>query len=150
MSALAAIAGTLAAALPAPAAQPATPDPAPQRPFAATSVWNQTVSAKAPLADGSQAMVANLGRQVRSAGAWVNSWQWSTPVYRVAADQPTFAVHLDTPSTMYTNSADAAALTRQLSATPIPLTARPASGTDHHLVIWQPATDTMWELWIAR
>jgi hypothetical protein len=150
MSALAAFAGSLVAALPAPAAPPPMPDPAPQRPFAATSVWNQRVAARASLAADSQAMVANLGRQVRSAGAWINSWQWSTPVYEVPADQPAFAVHLDTPSAMFTTAADAAALTRQLSATPIPLAARPAAGSDHHVVVWQPSTDTMWELWIAR
>jgi hypothetical protein len=150
MSALAAIAGTLAAALTATAAPRPMPDPAPQRPFSATSVWNAAVPAKAPLADNSEAMVADLGRQVRGAGAWINSWQWSTPVYQVPSGQATVAVRLDTPSSMYTNAADAAELTRQLAAVPIPLTAQPAAGTDHHLVIWQPSTDTMWELWLAR
>jgi hypothetical protein len=33
---------------------------------------------------------------------------------------------------------------------PIPPDAQPANGGDHSLVIWQPATDTEWELWIAH
>lgn len=143
------IAGLLVAALPAPAAAPAG-DPAPRRPFAPTSVWNAVVPVKAPIAPSSSAMVAELVRQVQTAGAWINSTQWSTPVYEVPADQATVAVTLDTPSTMYTKASDAAELRQQLAAVPIPLTARPAGGTDKHIVIWQPATDTMWELWLAR
>ena len=26
----------------------------------------------------------------------------------------------------------------------------PPAGTDRHMVVWQPSTDTMWEFWIAR
>jgi hypothetical protein len=33
---------------------------------------------------------------------------------------------------------------------PIPDGARPANGTDNQLIIWQPATDTMWEFWLAQ
>jgi len=33
---------------------------------------------------------------------------------------------------------------------PIPVGAEPANGTDKQIVIWQPSTDTMWELWLAH
>ena len=149
MTGLALLTGVLVAALPAPAGGPST-DPAPQRPFSPASVWNRAVPAKAPLAADSAAMVADLIRQVHTAGAWINSTKWSTPVYRVPADQPRVRVTVDTPSSMFTNAADAADLQEQFAAVPIPLTARPANGTDRHVVVWQPSTDTLWELWLAH
>jgi hypothetical protein len=33
---------------------------------------------------------------------------------------------------------------------PIPEYARPAAGDDRHIVVYQPATDTMWEFWTAH
>ena len=134
----------------APALAGSEADPAPQRPFAATSVWNTKLARNAPVARGSRAAVANLGRQVRRAGVWINSSQWSVPVYQVPAGQPTRTVRIDTPSSMYTNAEDAAALARDFAAVPIPFGAQPSAGSDSHLVIWQPSSDTLWELWLAR
>ncbi len=34
-----------------------------------------------------------------------------------------------------------------VDAVPIPFGAKPAAGTDAQMVVWQPATDTMWEFW---
>jgi hypothetical protein len=51
---------------------------------------------------------------------------------------------------MFTNVRDAATLQRQIAAVPIPAGARPTAGTDRTLVVWQPSTDTAWELWQAR
>src|SRR5262249_22316926 len=64
--------------------------------------------------------------------------------YRVPADQKTVRVTIRSGC-----SADPG-LVDQLSAVPIPPTAVPASGGDHSLVIWQPDTDTDWELWNAQ
>jgi hypothetical protein len=33
---------------------------------------------------------------------------------------------------------------------PIPAAAKPAEGTDQHMVVWQPSTNTMWEFWHAQ
>ena len=33
---------------------------------------------------------------------------------------------------------------------PIPPGARPATGSDAQMTIWQPATDKLWEFWQAR
>jgi hypothetical protein len=60
----------------------------------------------------------------------------------VPAGQPTVRVQLDHPP-----SPNDYALQRQLEQVPIPSDARPGGGRDHRLVIWQPSTDTMWELW---
>lgn len=35
------------------------------------------------------------------------------------------------------------------ASVPVPPDAVPANGTDRHLVIYQPSTDTMWEMWEA-
>jgi hypothetical protein len=41
------------------------------------------------------------------------------------------------------------ALAEAFQRVPIPLNAVEAAGTDGHLVVWQPSTDTMWEFWRA-
>ena len=131
-------------------AQASRPDPAPQRPFAATSVWNAPLPAAAPRAARSAALVANLNRQVRTFGTWLNASEYSVPVYRVPAGQPTRQIWIDAGSSMWTNRTDSRALFGQLGAVPIPDDARPALGSDRNLVIWQPSTDTLWELWLVR
>ncbi|HEV3229402.1 MAG TPA: hypothetical protein VGY97_08010 [Solirubrobacteraceae bacterium] len=73
----------------------------------------------------------------------MNTDKWSVPVYTVPADQPRMPVTLDDPGSD-PQLADA------FEQVPVPAGARPADGTDHQLVIWQPATDTMWEFWIMR
>jgi hypothetical protein len=125
-------------------------DPAPQHPFAANSVWNVALPADAPLVANSAALVGDLVQKVNNWGPWIDSWSYSYPVYSVPANQPTHPVLVDPSSAMYTDPQDAATLSLELSAVPIPFGARPADGTDHHLVIWQPSTDTAWEMWQAR
>jgi hypothetical protein len=125
------------------------PDPAPQNPFSPTSVWNAPIASNAPLSANSSMYVANLVRQVNIYGTWINSQQYSTPVYQVAINQPRVSVYID-HSAMYTNAADAAVLALEMSRVPIPPNAQPAAGSDHHMIIWQPSTDTEWELWLAK
>jgi hypothetical protein len=109
--------------------------------FAPSSFWNARLSPTTPVAADSPSLVRELHRQVGSAGTWINSSEYSTPVYTVGADQPTVRVTLDT--TYPTLQADFAAV-------PLPADARPARGTDRHLTVYQPATDTLWEFWQAR
>jgi hypothetical protein len=71
----------------------------------------------------------------------VNTTTYSAPVYTVPVGQPTVHVTLD-------NTNDPA-LRTALDQVPIPAGATAAAGSDHHLVVWQPGTDTMWELWLA-
>jgi hypothetical protein len=111
------------------------------RPFAPDGVWNARLGRNARLAPRSPAYVRDLVRQVRRHGTAINSSEHSTPVYTVRANEPTVRVHLD----QYNPSLQSA-----LRAVPMPQGARPAAGSDRHLVVWQPATDTMWELWKAN
>jgi hypothetical protein len=129
---LAALAALLLAARPAAA----------QAPFAPTSAWNAPLADDAPLAADSAALVAELRRQVAlPSGAWINSSSYSTPVYTVAADQPTVRVALDVGYTP---------LQGDLEAVPLPEDARAAPGSDGHLTVYQPSTDTLWEFWLMR
>ena len=128
-------------------ASPNSP-PVPQRatPFALDSIWNAALPANAPVAANSAALVAELGRQVSTYGTFINSYSYSTPIYTVAAGQTRVPVILD-----QANSQSAERLTHAFaSGVPIPADARAANGTDGDLVVWQPATDTMWELWMAH
>lgn len=117
-----------------------------ESPFACTSVWNAPLSADAPLSPRSSEYVAQLLSQVREYGGWINSYSYSVPVYTVARDQPLVPVTLDTSGP---------GLVEELAQTfkqgvPIPRGAKAAAGSDQHMVIWQPSTNTMWEFWHAQ
>ncbi len=88
-------------------------------------------------------MVRGLVTEVNSElsrhyGPGINTREYSTPVYTVGLNQPNLRVTLD---------GSAVDLQKAIDAVPIPPGAKPAAGTDKHMVIWQPATDTMWEFW---
>lgn len=140
---LSSLAGLAAAAL---LAAPA----AAERPFAPSSVWNKPLARDARLAPDSRALVRELLRQRRFSTPWVNTTIYSTPVYTVGPGTSPAPVHVDTPSALFSTAADADALRPRLGAVPIPSGARPASGVNRHMVVWQPSTDTMWELWNAH
>jgi hypothetical protein len=119
---------------------PPAPAPAVQRPFADSSFWNAPLAADAPLDAQSDVYVAALRNQVAQYGAWINTDRYSTPVYTVPAGTPTVRVMLD--------SFDAG-LQAALDQVPIPSGAAPAAGSDGQMVVWQPSSDTLWELWRA-
>ena len=144
---LAAITGVVAALL---ASRSDDRVPRAQRPFSADGVWNRPVPRTAPVDYQSPALVSNLVGQVQARGAWINTRRFSVPVYTVGADVRRVRVAVDVPSSMSTDARDADALKRALAEVPIPAEARPADGGDRHMVIWQPSTDTMWELWLAH
>jgi hypothetical protein len=114
--------------------------------FAADSVWNAPLSASSPLDPRSPSRMATFNAEVdseisRGIGPWISDTSYSTPLYTVPARQRKVTVALDTGSW-------GAPLQRALKAgVPIPHNARPAAGTDGHLTIWQPSTDTLWEFW---
>jgi hypothetical protein len=121
--------------------RPPSPGAADARFFAPTSVWNRPLPARTPPAPDSSTLVAELRRQVRSAGPWIATTRFSVPIVRVGARQRRVRVKLDTGY---------APLRRDFASVPVPRGARPAPGSDHHLVVWQPATDTMWEFWLMQ
>jgi hypothetical protein len=123
---------------------PEQPQAGPEEPqlFAPTSFWNAPLAADAPLDSKSSAYVNRLQELLKRWTPYVNTTRYSTPVYTVPADQPMVHVTLDKE-----NSADLQAV---FDRVPIPSGAVPAAGTDAHMVVWQPSTDTMWEFWVAQ
>ena len=110
----------------------------PGNPFSPTSFWNAPLAALAPLDPDSQAYVNELVRQVTTYGPWMNTTSYSVPVYVVPDNEPVQHVTLDTwgPD-----------LQQAFDAVPIPAGAKAAAGSDEHMVVWQPSTNTMWEFW---
>jgi hypothetical protein len=117
--------------------------------FAPHSVWNQPLPANATADPASSALVARLTQEARSEeqqgiGPYLATIEASTPLYVVGLHQRRVPVTLEADGTP-----GAAGLARALRSVPIPSNARPAAGPDHHMVIWQPSTDRMWELFEA-
>ena len=140
---LAAVAAAAVASLAAASPSPAL---AGGRPFAATSVWNKPLPRRAAPAPRSRALVAGLAREVRRetaarTGPWINTTTWSVPVYVVGAAAARVRVQLDTTKP---------ALQRDLDAVPIPPAARASDDRDQTLVVYQPATDSLWDLYHAH
>jgi hypothetical protein len=108
--------------------------------FAADSVWNAPLSPHAPLDPKSSTYVAELEQQLAHYGPWLNTTHYSVPVYTVGSGQPTVRVRLDP-------AASSPALREAWRAVPLPENAKPASGNDGELVVWQPSTNRMWEFW---
>lgn len=121
-----------------------TPSPPPQRYFSASSFWNRRLADDVPLAPRSSEYVAALTTLVQSSShPKVNHDDYSTPVYTVPAGQPTVSVSVRD----YYGRNDPW-FVGACKAVPIPPGARPAAGTDGHMVIVQG--DRMWEFWVMR
>ncbi len=119
---------------------------APFRFFSETSIWNTSVPTNAVLDPNSTAIMSALNRVVAheepNNGLNVNTTAWSVPIYTVPANQPTVKVTLNKGPRSSSNPLQSA-----WEAVPLPAGALPAKGTDKHLVVWQPSTNTMWEFW---
>jgi hypothetical protein len=125
--------------------RPATPPAAP-RVFAANSVWNAPLPADAPIIPQSSTYVTELQQQMQSHGEWINTNQYSIPVYTVGPRQPLVPVKLD-----QSGPGSVGELARTFAAgVPIPTGAHAAAGTDQSLVIWQPSRNVLWEFWRAH
>ena len=123
--------------------------PGPQL-FAPDSVWNNPLTPGAATDPQSRGLVRKLTSEVRTeqqkgTGPYIATGLASTPLYVAGRGQKRVPVKLGP-----TGTPGAAALRRALRSVPIPAGARPAAGSDAHLAIWQPSTDTMWELFEAR
>src|SRR5436853_781606 len=106
--------------------------------FASDSVWNRPLAPTAPLTPNSSALAGTLAWEAAYYGGYINTTAYSTGVYTVPADQAKVHVTLDGSN---------AKLAADFDQVPLPPGARPASGTDGDLVVWQPSTQTMWEFW---
>jgi hypothetical protein len=123
--------------------------PACDRFFGPSAVWNSPLADDAPLDPESGPVTADLLKKVDSGfqsdkPPTINTTAFTPPVYTVPAGQPTVRVHLDRGPNSEPD------LTRAFADVPLPRDAEPAPGSDSELVVWQPATDTLWEFWRLR
>ena len=131
-----------------------TPATASERLFAADSVWNTPLPADAPLDRSSARRVdaladlvdwrRDLPRFLGGGHPNIAADAYSTPIHVVSADTPRVRVHVP-------RSERSEALRAALAnGVPIPREAEPADGSNGHLTIYQPSSDTLWEFWRAR
>ena len=132
-----------------PEAVPTPPSAAePLRLFSATSFFNEQLPAAAPTAgDAAQIVKAFMHQLAANQGKVViNTTQWSTPVYTVGPNAPTIA--LAGQSSICPRPEGVFSGFRALiEEVPMPPGALPAAGSDKEVVIWQPSTGQLWELW---
>jgi hypothetical protein len=114
--------------------------------FAPTSFWYTPIPLDVALHPNNTNLVTEFNRQRLK---WyqtvtINTKEYTSPVYTVPAGQPTVAVGWnDCQKKGYVEKG----LLAQLSAVPIPTFATQSAGTDREMSIYQPSTDTLWELW---
>lgn len=126
-------------AKPKPKPKPAvTPAPATgSRLFSKTSVWNKPLKSNAALDPSSGRRVGELVRQVKKHDSWINTDKWSTRFYVVGKNAKRSKVTITQGC-----CDDLKAASRSV---PVPSNARPASGSDGHITIYQPSSNTLWE-----
>lgn len=112
--------------------------------FSPTSIWNTPLLPTAPVDPNSAAVTGTLEAYINTSlanrtGPWINTTSYSTPIYTVPANQPTMPVII---------SSDNTPLRAAMAAVPVPTGAQPAAGTDEEMTIYQPSTDTLWEMWL--
>jgi hypothetical protein len=109
--------------------------------FAPWSFWNRRLPPRVPLAANSAGYVGDLVRQLGVAAPWINTGQYSVPVYRVGREMPTKRVSIVREDGSWVDPR----LRRAFARVPIPGRAQASGGSDAQLVIWQPSRDRMWE-----
>ncbi|HWC47374.1 MAG TPA: hypothetical protein VG448_00635 [Solirubrobacterales bacterium] len=113
--------------------------------FAKKSFWNTRLEADQPLDPASEKLATAFAAEIKAKEykgerPWINTTDYSVPVYKVPAVQPLVPVRLDSPYR-------APALQAAWRRVPLPPNAQPSEGTDGNLVVYQPATDRLWEFW---
>jgi hypothetical protein len=116
--------------------------------FSANSVWNRSDIASQPLGD--QQLAQELTQEADSEmkegiGPWIETDTDSTPVYAVGSAQRCVPVHLVDAA-----QPNGQSLSKAFARVPLPDNAHPAAGSDGHLTVIQPSTDSMWEFWRLR
>lgn len=112
--------------------------------FSPDSVWNRSDIASQPLGD--PRLARELAHEAASEmkdgiGPWIETSNSSTPVYLVGPDQRCVRVRLAVTQ-RYGKT-----LRRAFERVPLPADAQPAAGSDAHLTLIQPSTNSMWEFW---
>jgi hypothetical protein len=117
--------------------------------FASTSFWYQPIPSNAPIHANNANLVKEFNRQRTT---WyntvnINTREYTSPVYTVGPEQPKIAIGWnDCQKKGFVEKGFLA----QVADVPMPIYAKEAAGTDAEMTIYQPSTDTLWELWQAK
>lgn len=117
--------------------------------FSTTSFWYTPIPTIVTLHSNNANLVAEFNRQRTT---WygtvaINTKEYTSPVYTVGPDQPRIAVGWnDCQKKGYVEKG----LLAQLADVPMPSNATAALGTDKEITVYQPSTNTVWELWQAK
>jgi hypothetical protein len=128
-----------------PSSPPTTPSETPFRFFSPSSFWNTPLADDASIDPESAAITgafeAVIAHELQAGnGPWINTTDYSVPIYTVPAGQPIVPVQLS--SQFHSPSLQSA-----WNEVPLPPDALPSAGSDKHLVVWQPSSDSIWEFW---
>ena len=118
--------------------------------------WRNTALAPGAPLDADQSAVTRLGQQLATHPAWVNTREWSAPIYIASANQRRVRVQVETDyeHDLWRDWGDVPLVSGATGAPPAdgwddrdPLWLRLSRGayTDRSLVVYQPATDSLWE-----
>jgi hypothetical protein len=116
----------------------------PDREFAADSFVHRRLTDKEVVLPESDALVADLVRQVRQYGTGINIDRFSPPIYIVPAGAKTVPVKA---ARDYDPSWSFPPLEAQWRDVPVPPNFRPSAGSDKEAIIYQPSTGRYWEFW---
>jgi hypothetical protein len=117
--------------------------------FARTSPWYRAVPADAPVGPAGFTYGQELAIEVVQGyrHASLNTQRYAPAVYEVPPGHPTVPV---TVWNCQNKPSLDAGLGQQLAAVPLPADALVPPDSDAHVVVWQPSTDTVWEMWKTR
>jgi hypothetical protein len=116
--------------------------------FSTESIFNQQLPTTPPLAGNSGKLVSAFTAQVSKyyGHVVINTTEWGAPVYVVGENAPTVAL-IGKSSICPRPEGVFSGFQAQIEAVPIPASATPAAGTDKEVIVWQPSTGHLWELW---
>lgn len=119
--------------------------------FAASSPWYTPIPASVALHPNTAGMLQDFLSQkpatVYNGTVNINTKSYSSPVFIAPAGAPTQKVtQFDCQRKGFLDPN----LATQLAAVPIPSNAMASAGTDGEMTIYQPSTNTLWELWRAE
>jgi hypothetical protein len=122
----------------------------PLRLFSAHSFFNRELPASPPLAADSAALAGAFESQVKThlGHVVINTTQWSAPVYVEGPNAPTITL-IGTSAVCPRPEGVFSGFQEQIAAVPLPADALPGAGTDKEVIVWQPSTGHLWELWRA-
>lgn len=117
--------------------------------FASTSFWYKPIPTYVTLHPNSANFVKDFIRQKQAYynNVNINTNSYSSPLY--IASSTTTKVKVNFTDCQKKGWVDPA-FTTMMSSVPIPSVAKQASGTDGEMTIYQPTSNTIWEMWKAK